>query len=1373
MATDLTFNIAALDRASATFVNLAGKVDLIGQRLDSLDHKRANPKVDLDTSNFDRKIATSQKGIDAFSQTGQAKLIALGGALAAGAVSGGALLAIPVAIAAIGIAAEKSNPQVVASFTDLKQSAKETAEEGFLPLVPALVGFASQAKTSLGEIKPELEAGSAAAAPLVSILGTDLLKATQQGVGGSISIIGSLRPVVQAAGDDLVKIEQGTVGLLKNLDTGEAAQGLSILGDDLAALLPEVGQLVSEVVPLGNALLGVAGPAMKSTADAAEELTPALNAVASVVSFLGPDITAFAPPIAAAAVATRLLTGSWTDFGGAASRIKPLFTDFSGTMDSLGQKIGITSAATNKATAEQAAEASVAAELAKAESDVAVAEAEQAFAAEKSEKNAIALVAAQEAQAAAAANAAKAEATLAATSEEASFAFGPLGIALGAAALLTLPFITNSNKASAATQDLTSDLVQLAQAAPGAAAGVLDNNKQLQDLINNAKGSGVNVTAMLKAIQGGAGPLKEFADDTKKAADSLGNTKIGFRSGSDNIFHQSSLAAGQVVETLKQLADETSNGTRDINLLDPALRKQVTNYNNLNSVVGQLNTTQGDLSTQQSAVNAVTTQSNTTQQQAAGIASVLGISIGEATAAYNGLATGQTFAMSATQQSSDAILGQVLAVHTANSTVSDYFKQADQQLAQAKTAVADASQSYRQSITAVADAQHSYTQSVQAVADAQHSEAQAQQAVVTAQQGVVTAQRAVTDAVQSETSAQANVTKAIDAKRQAQLSLTAAEAAATEQLKQLHLQLADQVTSEQSARVSLFDAQTAGAALGVNAGNAQQIANQKVTSSNEDRVKAAIALLQAENSLNDTLNTGTNLRNQVTAADKAGVAGSSQVIQAEQQIASAQQQVVSAEQALLKAHQAVADARAGVVKAEQGVSDALYNEQKAHQAVTDAEYNEGKARDAIKTAEDNEAKALAGVSSAQTALTTARDNASHSMDINTAAGARNFGMLKQIADQLFANEAPQQAQNDLIKDTATLFGISNGKARTLLTSLGLLTKKPFKFNITSVADVDLTKLRAISLPGTGGHITAATGGQIFGPGGPRDDKIPAMLSNREYVQPVSSVDYYGVSFMEAIRQKRLPRKLASGGLVGQNVFFSGLGSKYQAAAEAETLQGKKGWPLLPAYVPPALDFGFVGGVRTSHAANAALMKQIWASMFGWTGSEWNATEYLMMRESGFNNLAQNPTSTAFGQFQFLDSTWAGYGIPKTSDARLQDVAGGRYIGARYHDPLGAAAHERAFNWYRDGGPVRPIAVNPPKTLDGGGYIDPGYTLIHNGTGERERTRTGPQEDALLAELQKLNANIEKLPHFTVNGAPQHSVDQLTSEVMRRLEFHGR
>lgn len=1348
MTTNLTFNIASIGEQGETFIKLAGAIDKVTERLDVLDHQKADPKVTLDTSEATRKLDELKTKVGALDNLniGQGSAIAGGLALGAGALAAGGLLAIPAAIAAIGIASEKSNPEVVQAFSGMTAAAKETARDGFSPLVPAIVGFANNTKVALTSVKSELAQGATAAAPLLTIIGDDFLKAAQQGIGASVPIIQSVRPAAQALGDDLVKIEQGTVGFLKNLNVGTASQGLAVLGTDVEQLLPPLGTLVSDVVPVGNAFLSVLGPGLTSTATAADRLAPALSAVASGISFLGPDIAAYAPPALAAIGVTKLLTGSYTDFGGVIGKVKGLATDFGGTLTSLGQKVGITTAAANEAKAAQAAEAAVAAELAKADADVAVAEAEAAFAADTSAKNAIALTVAQDAQAAAAKDAAVAERTLATTSESASFAFGPLGIALGAVTLLALPFISNLTSSSAAASKLAGELGGLQQAASSAQslAHLFQTDPNAQSQLAMLQRYGVTLNDLTAAQNGNLAAQQKVASAAKSAQDAI-NAK------SDADQKQLELLTAQNTVT-------NANGT-SVTTYTSALTRAQHAVDADKAARAQANQTYSDAKNQldattaaQAASSSETSQSAAIQQQAAGSAAALGVGINRATAAYQELASGQAFAMTAAQQASDTFLGQVLAVNTANATVHNYFKTADAGVKQASQSLSDAS--------------HSYTQSAIAISDAQHSEAQAALAVGTAQQGVVLAQRGVADAIAGVTTAENNVTKARTAARQAQIGLTAAEAAATEQLKQLHLQLTAQVTTEESARVALFDQQQSAAKLGVTAANAQGIASQKVTATNEDRINAAIALLQAEESLNSTLDTGSNLRKQVSSADKAGVAGSQQVIAARQAIIAAQDQVFNSEQSLIKAHQAEADAQANVTKAEQGVKDALYNEQKAQQAVTDALYNRQKAQQAV--------------ASAQAALTAAQDADSHSRDISTAAGARNYTMLKQIADQLFANETPTKAANDLINDTATLFGITNGKARALLTSSGLLTtslgnltKKPFRFDITSVANVDLTKLKAISLPGTGGHITAATGGQVFGPGGPRDDKIPAMLSNREYVQPVDSVDYYGVPFMNAVRQKRLPRHFADGGLVADNVAFSALGAKYQAAAEAETVMGKKGWPLLPAYVAPlAAVFGAsaaASGLGGSRAANEALMQKVFASMFGWTGPEWAATQYLMMRESGFNNLAQNPTSTAFGQFQFLDSTWAGYGIPKTADSQLQDVAGGRYIKARYRDPSGAAAHERAFNWYSGGG----LAVKAPKSFDTGGWLDQGVSLVHNGTGGKERVRTGAQEDALLAQLQKLNSNITALPHFTVNGGPQHSVDQLVTEVMRRLTFHGR
>ncbi|UOY02210.1 transglycosylase SLT domain-containing protein [Blastococcus sp. PRF04-17] len=84
---------------------------------------------------------------------------------------------------------------------------------------------------------------------------------------------------------------------------------------------------------------------------------------------------------------------------------------------------------------------------------------------------------------------------------------------------------------------------------------------------------------------------------------------------------------------------------------------------------------------------------------------------------------------------------------------------------------------------------------------------------------------------------------------------------------------------------------------------------------------------------------------------------------------------------------------------------------------------------------------------------------------------------------------------------------------------------------------------------------------------------------------------------------------------------------------------------------------------------------------GGSGSEFSCLENLWGKESGWNPNAQNPTSTAYGIPQFLDSTWAGTGIAKTSDGYRQIDAGLIYIEQRYGSPCAAWGHSQAHNWY--------------------------------------------------------------------------------------------
>ena len=73
---------------------------------------------------------------------------------------------------------------------------------------------------------------------------------------------------------------------------------------------------------------------------------------------------------------------------------------------------------------------------------------------------------------------------------------------------------------------------------------------------------------------------------------------------------------------------------------------------------------------------------------------------------------------------------------------------------------------------------------------------------------------------------------------------------------------------------------------------------------------------------------------------------------------------------------------------------------------------------------------------------------------------------------------------------------------------------------------------------------------------------------------------------------------------------------------------------------------------------------------------------LAEHESMFNSLAKNSEgSSAKGIYQFLDSTWKGTGIAKTSDCAKQMEAGKRYIQQRYGSYSAAWSFWKIHHWY--------------------------------------------------------------------------------------------
>jgi hypothetical protein len=183
----------------------------------------------------------------------------------------------------------------------------------------------------------------------------------------------------------------------------------------------------------------------------------------------------------------------------------------------------------------------------------------------------------------------------------------------------------------------------------------------------------------------------------------------------------------------------------------------------------------------------------------------------------------------------------------------------------------------------------------------------------------------------------------------------------------------------------------------------------------------------------------------------------------------------------------------------------------------------------------------------------------------------------------------------------------------------------------------------------------AGGGPVYGPGGPTDDVIPAMLSAGEYVMPAAAVDYYGTGFMEDIRA----RALAAGGPVIQ-----GNPSVLSGATEVGAYNTTK---------TEGADTAYADLKKAMSSASAALSAQgvlaAGAGVARWAGTVNQVLKMLegagqqpgdlaivlsqMSTESGGNPYAVNLSDSnaraghpSTGLMQVIAGTYAAYGAPK-------------------------------------------------------------------------------------------------------------------------------
>jgi len=110
-------------------------------------------------------------------------------------------------------------------------------------------------------------------------------------------------------------------------------------------------------------------------------------------------------------------------------------------------------------------------------------------------------------------------------------------------------------------------------------------------------------------------------------------------------------------------------------------------------------------------------------------------------------------------------------------------------------------------------------------------------------------------------------------------------------------------------------------------------------------------------------------------------------------------------------------------------------------------------------------------------------------------------------------------------------------------------------------------------------------------------------------------------------------------------------------------------------------FAFAGQSVAQAASGVQAYQSYALGKLGGNTAQSSCLNQLWQKESGWNPKAQNPSSTAYGIPQFLNSTWAGTGIAKTSDPYRQIDAGLVYIQKRYGTPCKAWAFWQSHKWY--------------------------------------------------------------------------------------------
>ena len=344
--------------------------------------------------------------------------------------------------------------------------------------------------------------------------------------------------------------------------------------------------------------------------------------------------------------------------------------------------------------------------------------------------------------------------------------------------------------------------------------------------------------------------------------------------------------------------------------------------------------------------------------------------------------------------------------------------------------------------------------------------------------------------------------------------------------------------------------------------------------------------------------------------------------------------------------------------------------------------------------------ALIASSNNAVTLSAALKDSSDKIGLHTTAQKNSFSAANQYISSL--EQAAQQAINSGHGATAAADAISKGlptldaaKSKNRLywqevqTLVGWLDKLRAEKNIrltevvTGSGSWTMHNPSNQSLPGAFPGGVGAAAGMLVSGGTPGRDSVPILAMPGEAVVPAHLTPMVA----PLLKAHGVPG-FAAGGIVpgyAGNVAGMGAWTAHNTGASLAAITSGIGAAIAHQVVAAAAaaatsGFGAAGPGGGAPAANAALAR----SMF--PGENFTAWNYVAMRESGWNQFARNPTSGAYGIAQALPPTkypFAGQAAGGSNPAAQISWMEG-YMRSRYGGAVGAAAHERAFNWYAGG-----------------------------------------------------------------------------------------